>query len=306
MRWKESELQYLQANYKTESHENIGKTLGRTRAAVRNKCYELGYIIDVSWTDDEVCLLREYYEKAGGTSALNLGKIAETLRRDKTNVCRKAKSLGLATNKNRKSSDESRVKMCEAQKIVAANRVHPRGMLGKKHNDKFKQAMSDRVKKEWADKTSSFNAETHKQKQSDAMVRRISAGEMRRGYSRGKQGKRADLGGKYFRSSWEANFARYLNYLVKNGALHKWEYEPDTFWFEAIKRGTRSYLPDFKLWDAPESAPYYVEVKGWMDEKSKTKLSRMKKYYPEVKIVLFGAAEYKELSKSKELFDGWE
>jgi hypothetical protein len=122
-----------------------------------------------------------------------------------------------------------------------------------------------------------------------------------------KQGRRADLEDRFFRSSWEANFARYLNLLQKNGDIHHWEYESETFWFEAIKRGVRSYKPDFKVWDTEESEPYYYEVKGYMDAKSKTKLKRMAKYYPAVKIIVFGRGEYNDLRKKlSRVIPGWE
>ena len=112
---------------------------------------------------------------------------------------------------------------------------------------------------------------------------------------RAKSGKRPDLNDQFFRSSWEANFARYLNFLKKTSNIYKWEYEPDTFWFEGIKRGTRSYLPDFKVWDRENSEPYYYELKGWMDKKSATQLKRMAKYYPAVKIVLIEKRQYESI-----------
>ena len=86
-----------------------------------------------------------------------------------------------------------------------------------------------------------------------------------------KQGKRKDLKDTYFRSAWEANYARYLNYFKV-----KWEYEPKTFMFEKIKKGTRSYTPDFYLPDEDR----WVEIKGYFSAKDKTKIKRFKKYYP--------------------------
>ena len=112
-----------------------------------------------------------------------------------------------------------------------------------------------------------------------------------------KSGRRKDLNNQFFRSSWEANFARYLNFLKKTKNIYKWEYEPDTFWFEGIKRGTRSYLPDFKVWDRKNSEPYYYEIKGWMDKKSATQLKRMAKYYPAVKIVLIEKLQYDSIRR---------
>src|SRR5262245_38786075 len=85
-----------------------------------------------------------------------------------------------------------------------------------------------------------------------------------------RQGTRADLG-IYVRSGWEANTARYYNWLIARGQLYRWQYEPDTFEFPTIRRGSRFYTPDFKLWDTAASVPYYVEVKGHMDQKSRTK-----------------------------------
>ena len=128
----------------------------------------------------------------------------------------------------------------------------------------------------------------------------------RGGYSRAKAGKREDLGGLYVRSAWEANYGRYLNWLIEHGQIASWEYEPDTFWFLAIKRGTRSYTPDFKVFDLHGSFEYH-EVKGWMDQKSKTKLKRMKKYYPKVPIVLIDAPAYRAIQRDVSgLIENWE
>ena len=38
-----------------------------------------------------------------------------------------------------------------------------------------------------------------------------------------------------------------LEWLKKNKQIKKWEHEPETFWFEGIMRGCRSYLPDFRV-----------------------------------------------------------
>ena len=84
----------------------------------------------------------------------------------------------------------------------------------------------------------------------------------------------------YFRSDWEFQFAVYLQGLKAAGGIKDWEHEPKTFWFDAIKRGTRSYLPDFKVTNH-DGSWHWVEVKGYMDAKSLTKIKRFRKYYPE-------------------------
>ena len=100
----------------------------------------------------------------------------------------------------------------------------------------------------------------------------------------------------YFRSKWEANYALFLDFLVEQNEIKSWEYEADVFVFDQIQFGTRSYRPDFKVFNHNDSFEYH-EVKGYMDSQSKTKLKRMAKYYPEVKIVLIDSNYYRDLKK---------
>lgn len=117
-----------------------------------------------------------------------------------------------------------------------------------------------------------------------------------------------EVGGKrcYFRSRWEANYARYLQWLVDQGEIKGWEYEPETFWFENIKRGVRSYLPDFRITEN-DGRQVYHEVKGWMDSRSRTTLKRMKKYYPDVPLVLIDSKIYKAIQRDvRAIVPDWE
>lgn len=122
-----------------------------------------------------------------------------------------------------------------------------------------------------------------------------------------KGGKRKDLDDVYFRSAWEANWARYLSFLVEQGNIKSWEYEPEEFWFEGIKRGrARSYKPDFKIFHNDGTICYH-EVKGWMDQVSRTKLKRMGKYHPDVEVLVIGAGEYNEVKrKLSRVIPNWE
>jgi len=118
-------------------------------------------------------------------------------------------------------------------------------------------------------------------------------------------GIRSDLG-IFVRSSWEANYARYLTFLVGLGEIQGWEYEPETFEFDAIKRGTRSYTPDFKVTNL-DGAVEYHEVKGWMDPKSNTKLKRMARYHPDITIILIDKEAYYAIRREcKNLVPNWE
>jgi hypothetical protein len=89
-------------------------------------------------------------------------------------------------------------------------------------------------------------------------------------YKHTKTGFREDIG-LNVRSNWEANFVRILN-----GYKIKFEFEPTVFAFP-IKRGTKGYTPDFYLTESDE----WIEIKGYLDDKSKIKLRRFKRYYPE-------------------------
>lgn len=123
---------------------------------------------------------------------------------------------------------------------------------------------------------------------------------------RSRSGKREDLGGLYVRSSWEANYARYLNWLTSLGEIKSWEYEACEFRFNKIKRGNCFYIPDFKITNNDDSVEYH-EVKGWMDKDSRTKLNRMSKYYPEVKIVIIDKDVYRAIAlQVRNLIPNWE
>lgn len=89
-------------------------------------------------------------------------------------------------------------------------------------------------------------------------------------YQYTKTGYRSDID-LNVRSSWEANFVRVLQlYKIE------FEFEPTVFPFP-IKRGTKGYTPDFLLTRNNE----WVEIKGYLDDKSKIKLKRFKRYFPD-------------------------
>lgn len=119
-----------------------------------------------------------------------------------------------------------------------------------------------------------------------------------------KGGYREDLK-LYVRSAWEANYARYLNWLQQTGNIASWEYEPCEFEFTKIKRGTRFYKPDFKVTDNNGSVEYH-EVKGYMDSTSRTKLKRMAKYYPEVVVIVVDRDGYRAIARQMRGLPGWE
>jgi len=94
--------------------------------------------------------------------------------------------------------------------------------------------------------------------------------------------------------------------LKQNGKRKEWFHERDVFWFEGIKRGCVSYLPDFKVINFDDSFEYH-EVKGWMDDRSVTKIKRMAKYHPHVKLIVIAKKEYTEIkNKLGKVIQDWE
>lgn len=122
-----------------------------------------------------------------------------------------------------------------------------------------------------------------------------------------KQGWR-EVGGRkiYFRSKWEANFGRYLEWQKNHKMILDWLHEPQTFWFDGIRRGCVSYLPDFKVFKT-DGTYEWIEVKGFMDSKSRTKINRFRKYFPKESLRIVGAKWYKENKKKMSaLIQNWE
>lgn len=120
-----------------------------------------------------------------------------------------------------------------------------------------------------------------------------------------RAGKRPDLNGVYFRSSWEANYARYLNLLIAGGAIRSWTFESETFTFP-IKRGNTFYTPDFVV-VLPDGNKEYHEVKGYMDDVSRVKIARFKKYNPDLTFVLIDRPVYESIARQfKRTIPSWE
>ena len=92
-------------------------------------------------------------------------------------------------------------------------------------------------------------------------------------YQHTKTGARADLGGIVASCSWEADVMRTLQ-LFKI----PYQFEPRVFEFPIDGRGKMSaYLPDIYLPKTDE----FIEIKGMLDGRGRTKLRKFKKNYPE-------------------------
>lgn len=117
----------------------------------------------------------------------------------------------------------------------------------------------------------------------------------------------AEIGGKrcYFKSRWEYRYALYLELLKKHKYIVDWKYEPKTFYFEGIKRGTTNYKPDYHI-EFPNGRFEWHEVKGYETDKDRTKYKRMAKYFPEEKLIVIGKDWFKaNSSKLKGIIKEW-
>lgn len=103
-----------------------------------------------------------------------------------------------------------------------------------------------------------------------------------------KIGRRKDCDNHFFRSAWEADCYRFIKHLqqhrqVLNGLdkqIRSIEVEPHTFTFTQFghTHGTIAYTPDLRVSNTIDYV--WIEVKGWLDAQDKTRIRRLKKYYP--------------------------
>lgn len=84
----------------------------------------------------------------------------------------------------------------------------------------------------------------------------------------------------YFKSTWEANFAKWCD-----GSGIKWKYEP-----KAFNLGESTYRPDFYL---PEF-DCWIEIKGFWRKDAREKVNKFLKKYPEINFKLFEEKELQE------------
>lgn len=315
--WTECEVVRLREMHGVFSLKQIAAELGRSAGSIRSKITKLGISKVNSWSDAEIAALVEAYEAAGTDGVINLPSLADRLGRLKSNICRKAKQLGLGTSANRKTveqrkdrrkfktNEEYRADISRRTKEMLEKNGHPRGMAGKKHSEQTRKRISETSKAMFLMMSEEKKSELYMKVLKTKAARGVGPAQIKRG---SWQAGWREIGGKrnYYRSMWEANYARYLQWLKERGEIADWAHEPETFWFEAIKRGVRSYKPDFRVWEINGFSNLH-EVKGWMDARSKTCLARMRKYHPSEKIILIDANQYRAIRlKVMRLVPGWE
>lgn len=299
----ESERSLIEVYERHSSVHKAGRELGVCGQTVLDRLRKLDYDISVppEFSVEQIKVISDYYANTPD-SLFDLYELSNIIGKSRPNITRFARRRGW-TNHRRENSIASKEKMKAARQGQWSRNPHPRGMLGKNHSDATKEKLRNRVMSESAREKISNSS----MKRWLSMSREQKIAFSGRQKASWKCGWR-EVGGQriFARSRWEANYARYLQWLVGLGEIKKWEHEPETFWFMEIKRGTRTYLPDFRVTENNGSIAYH-EVKGWMDPQSITKIKRMAKYYPDVKLIVVDSKSYKALEKTVfRMVTGWE
>ena len=218
----------------------------------------------------------------------------DTTKRKVGKTCSKTCASILMTERRKTNGSYKRTKEQNDKMVVSITKLREEGKWV--ISEEAKQRLSTKLKKAWNTgqmKNAGLHMKTaeHKERNSKLHTGRKASVETRKKmslnsqkqthrFSRCRGGYREDIG-IYVRSSWEANYARLLNYLSI-----KWEYEVQTF---DLGEGY-TYTPDFKLQDGS-----FVELKGWLTEKGKDKLTRFKSVYPHVILKLITRSDYRKL-----------
>jgi len=267
---KASDFDLIESYSRLHNVWKVADEFGMCGQSVYERLSKRGIIESNHWTEEEDSLLKELYGKSN--NPISLDEIAFKVGRSRAAIACRANQLGI-TNIKRLANLSEKTKISEFAKERIKNNGHTKGMLGKKHSEKTKIILKRKSKAI----TDSFTKKDWEKRAEKSLQTKIKNGTLNslrnreNPYSRTKGGKREDLDNKFFRSMVEANYARYLNFLG-----HKWEYEPKDFYFDGIRHGTVSFTPDFY----DKTTNKWIELKGWFDLKSVTKIKRFKKFYP--------------------------
>lgn len=289
---KASNDQIKSSYQKLKSCRKVANLFGMCPQSVHERLVSMGINNQINiLTDSEKTRIQEFYNSGFKRGDGKLKDFSKSIGRTIPFISRYAKSEGLS-NKNRSVGAQVKENCSVNSKKWLEKNDHPKGMKGKTHSQEMKQSMSQRIKTYYKNLTPEKKALQYSkmvQSQRDNGVYNKPRGSWNSAWR--------TIGGKtkFFRSRWEANYARYLQLLKEKGEIIDWEHEPQTFWFLEIMRGSRSYLPDFKITKL-DGTHYWIEVKGWMDSRSLTKLKRFAKYYPDEVLVLIRGDWFKKNS----------
>jgi len=304
-----SDADIVEAYRRLGSVWKVGEELGLSGQCISKRLNRVGHAVSRRYlTDGDREAIKAYYTTTSAAD-FNLDVIANSLGRTKHLVSRAAREMGLS-KVGRSHNAETRATIGTKAAARLAVCPHPKGMLGKKHTAETLKAVSEASKRTWSTWKTFGIGHMAPEKREAASVRMslvMASRPAEKSFTRTRGAHRADLNGVFFRSSWEANYARYLNLLVRMNVVEWWKFEPETFWFEGVRRGVVSYLPDFCVKYRNDERLEYVEIKGWVTPKDRTKWKRMAKYHPHIKLIIIKEKEYNALrAKWSSAIQNWE
>lgn len=295
--WSKDEVEALVEIYRLPDGyagrvEMFAKQIGRTHIAVKIKAFKLGLGARRG--------LFKRTEEAKQNMSIAQKKLMTPERVKRLVLQLKEANKDGSSFRGRHHTKEVREASSIRMKKWIAENGHPRGTLGKV----VSQETRDKISKSNTGRKHLRKWVVAQQKSVLAKYGKIAPPNC--GKRSWKSGWRVINGRKiYARSRWEANYARFLQFQQEHNLIIAWEHEPQTFWFDGVRRGCCSYLPDFKITKIDQSIEFH-EVKGWMDNKSKTKLKRMAKYYPTVTLRVIDGEWFKSQKILSKIIPEWE
>lgn len=297
-----SDKEILDAYKECGSINRTAKKLGVCGIGLSKRLRKLG--IDTSknyknilWNKEEDgILLREYTEMRDKNQ---LSVLAEKMGRSVKSIYGRAKRLGLV-DRNYKliMTEERHNNMSNGRKRYFEEHPECKNKIAnymKNHvySEEERRKFSELTKKRWQQENSPFRTEEYHRKQKERLL--WMREKVKKGYTRGIESIVSFGDREYrFRSSWEKNLAFYFEYLKVNKIIYDWYYENDIFRFPKNEYGIISYKPDFLIYKNEEDKKY-IELKGWLDEKSLKRLELMTRFYPSVDIELYDEKKYNEI-----------
>lgn len=301
---KISNEELIKAYSELHSIWKIAKLYNMCGQSVHERLKKLGINNSINiLSEKEKQQIRDLYINGFKSGDGKLDDLCKEINRTKQFISRYAKSINL-TNRHRKNSDTIKKQRSITSKEYLIKHGHPKGMLGKNHSIKTRKRFSIIRTEEYKNmpeiekKRRSFKAIKTKIDKYGSCFN--TNGDTKKTWKAGWR--EIDTRYYYFRSRWEANYARYLQSLKENKLIFDWLYEPDVLYFE---NEHKSYIPDFKIICKNNNIQYH-EVKGWYDERSKCIFSLMKKYYPNVTLLIINGKWFNNNKRVLNSIPNWE
>lgn len=273
-RQKATDIQITDAYAALGSVTAVAQALGMCGQSVHERLVRLGKNTPINiFSANDEDFLRDNYQNFVERGELSV--LAAQLGRTRQFLCRKARAFGL-TDRSRPKSESAIEEIRRRQIDWHKKNEHPKGFLGHSHTLEAKKRIAAGFRN------------YAKTAPNCVLIRGRFGASWKAGWR--------DIAGNniFFRSRWEANYARYLQFLFERGDITDWKHEPETFWFEEIDLGVASYLPDFRVVGLDGKIVFH-EVKGWMDKRSAEKLRLMALYRPEIPLIVIRRPDYRAL-----------